>query len=69
MPFLESLNLADTRVTDASAMRLARLPSLKRLDLRGTKIGFPIRRTLARLPGVEHVEGTSRVGEWLRKSG
>lgn len=67
LPFLESLNLADTRVSDASAMRLSGLASLKRLDLRGTKVTFPLRRTLARKPGMEHVEGTSRVGEWLRR--
>lgn len=67
LPFLESLNLADTQVSDASAMRLSGLASLKRLDLRGTKVGFPLRRTLARRPGMEQVEGTSRVGEWLRR--
>lgn len=68
LPFLETLNLADTRVGDAGAMRLSRLASLKRLDLRGTRVSFPLRRQLARLPGMEHVEGTSRLGELFRKT-
>ncbi|TWU00735.1 hypothetical protein Pla108_16870 [Botrimarina colliarenosi] len=67
LPFLETLNLADTAVGDRGAMRLTRLASLKRLDLRGTKVTFPLRRQLARLPGMEHVEGTSRLAELLRR--
>ena len=67
LPFLESLNLADTQVGDAGAMRLTRLHSLKTLDLRGTKISFGLRKQLAKQPGMAHVEGLSRLGEWLRK--
>ena len=67
LPFLEALNLADTRVGDRGAMRLSRLPNLKRLDLTGTKVSFSLRRQLAKLPGMEHVEGTSRLREWLRR--
>jgi hypothetical protein len=67
LPFLESLNLADTLVGDPGAMRLSRLPNLKRLDLTGTKVSFSLRRQLAKLPAMEHVEGTSRLGEWLRR--
>jgi hypothetical protein len=48
-------------------MRLSRLPNLKRLDLTGTKVSFSLRRQLAKLPAMEHVEGTSRLGEWLRR--
>lgn len=69
LPFLEEINLADTPITDASAMRLMRLPKIERIDLRGTKVGFPLRRQLAKVPGVQHVEGTSRIGEWLRGKG
>lgn len=66
LPFLETVNLAGTTVSDASAIRLTRLPSLRTLDLRGTKVSFPLRRQLAKLPQIEQVEGTSRLGEWLR---
>ncbi|MEO0530191.1 MAG: DnaJ domain-containing protein [Planctomycetota bacterium] len=68
LPFLETVNLADTRVSDTSAIRLTRLPSLRTLDLRGTKVSFPLRKQLAKLPHVEQVEGTSRLGEWLRRT-
>lgn len=66
LPFLESVKLASTTISDTSAIRLTRLPSLRTLDLRGTKVSFPLRRQLAKLPHVEQVEGTSRIGEWLR---
>lgn len=66
LPHLESLSLADTPVTDASAARLAKLPALRRLDLRGTEISFALRKKLARLPNMERVEGSSRVTEFLR---
>lgn len=66
LPFLEDVNLADTAVSDASAGRLMRLPKVERIDLRGTKVSFPLRRQLAHTPGVQHVEGTSRIAEWMR---
>lgn len=67
LPFLESINLADTPITDTSAARLMRLSSLKRLDLQGTKVTFPLRRQIAKLSHVQHVGGLSRVGEWMRR--
>ncbi|MEN0111274.1 MAG: hypothetical protein AAF805_11185 [Planctomycetota bacterium] len=67
LPALESLVLANTAVTDAGAIRLTRLPSLRRLDLRGTKVSFGMRKQLARHDGIEHVEGVSRLAEWLRR--
>lgn len=60
LPFLESLNLSGTRVTDTSAVRLARLPSLKTLDLRGTQVTYGLRKQLAKQPGMVRVEGASR---------
>lgn len=66
LPFLEDVNLADTPITDASAARLMRLPKIERIDLRGTKVSFPLRRQLAHTPGVQQVEGTSRISEWMR---
>ena len=68
LPYLEHLDLSDTRITDAGAMLLTRLQSLKRLDLRGTAVSFSTRRRLTKSPGMEHVDGVSRLGEWLRRT-
>ncbi|MEQ8849496.1 DnaJ domain-containing protein [Botrimarina sp.] len=65
LPYLETLNLRDTAVTDQLAERLHRLPSLRIVDLRGTRFSQRERRRLAKKPGVERVEGLSRWGGWF----
>lgn len=58
--FVETILLADTRVGDASVMRLGRAPSLRHVDLRGTRASYRLRRQLAQMPGMRRVEGLSR---------
>lgn len=65
LPYLERIDLSDTRVTDLGAALLTRLPSLRWLDLRGAGVTFAARRRLAKAPGVERVEGLSRLSEWF----
>lgn len=67
LEFLETFLLADTEITDASAMKLTRAVRLKVLDLRGTDVTYALRRQLSRLPGVERVEGVSRWSEVFRR--
>ncbi|MEM9186650.1 MAG: hypothetical protein AAGB00_09170 [Planctomycetota bacterium] len=66
LQYLETLLLADTEVTDAGVMQLARVASLRRLDLRGTDVSFRMRRQLAQLPRMQRVDGASRWGELFR---
>ncbi|MEM6798600.1 MAG: J domain-containing protein [Planctomycetota bacterium] len=67
LQFVEAMSLADTAITDASALRLTRVVNLRRLDLRGTDVSYALRRQLAKLPGVERVEGASRWSELFRR--
>lgn len=65
LPYLQTLNLRATQVTDAIAERLHRLPSLHVVDLRETRVSQAERRRLAKKPGMERVEGLSRWGGWF----
>ncbi|TWT89063.1 hypothetical protein Mal64_25550 [Pseudobythopirellula maris] len=65
MPFLKTLRLANTRVSDDGLRRLPRLGALQVLDLRGTRVSYALRKQLAKQPGMERVEGASRFAEWL----
>ena len=65
LPFLEVLNLADTKVGDEGIRALPRMSALRVIDLRGTRVSHAVRKELAQRPGVERVEGLSRLGGWL----
>lgn len=63
LPYLETMLLADTPITDGSAIRLTRAVNLRRVDLRGTDVSFPLRKQLSKLPGMQRVDGLSRLAE------
>jgi Leucine-rich repeat (LRR) protein len=68
---LETLDLSDTRLTDAGLERLKRLPKLRELMLRGTLVSDAAARTLTEMPALVHVdiEGTRITAEGRRTLG
>ncbi|QDU87718.1 DnaJ domain protein [Pirellulimonas nuda] len=65
--YLEVLGLANTRVTNAGALKIAGATRLKLLDLRGTPVTIGMRKQLQTLRAIESVAGTSRLAEWARR--
>ena len=65
LPFVETLNLANTGVTDDGIRSLPRFGSLRVIDVRGTSVSGAMKKQLSRQPGIEKVEGLSVLGSWL----
>lgn len=65
LKYLDTLSLANTRVTDDAILEVMKASQLRRLDLRGTQVSHGMRRQIAKLPRFDKVLGTKRWGGLL----